>query len=99
MVNPSTSDQVPNTLKPVVEKYKEDGKPFKMGMVFPVSTHNYELALLAGSRWTESPWLLRTTQRVISPVRIKADVLAVCNTTTTDASNPGSWNDLWLLRR
>lgn len=30
-------------LKPVVEKYKEDGKPFKMGMVFPVSTHNYEL--------------------------------------------------------
>jgi len=32
-----------DALKPVVEKYKEDGKPFKMGMVFPVSTHNYEL--------------------------------------------------------
>jgi nitrate/nitrite transport system substrate-binding protein len=30
-------------LKPVIEKYKDDGKPFKMGMVFPVSTHNYEL--------------------------------------------------------
>ncbi len=30
-------------LKPVVEKYQADGKPFKMGMVFPVSTHNYEL--------------------------------------------------------
>jgi nitrate/nitrite transport system substrate-binding protein len=30
-------------LKPVVEKYKSAGKPFKMGMVFPVSTHNYEL--------------------------------------------------------
>ena len=30
-------------LKPVVEKYIEEGKPFKMGMVFPVSTHNYEL--------------------------------------------------------
>ena len=30
-------------LKPVVEQYKKDGKPFKMGMVFPVSTHNYEL--------------------------------------------------------
>lgn len=30
-------------LKPVVESYKEKGKPFKMGMVFPVSTHNYEL--------------------------------------------------------
>ena len=31
------------SLKPVVEQYKNDGKPFKMGMVFPVSTHNYEL--------------------------------------------------------
>ena len=30
-------------LKPVVEKYRAEGKPFKMGMVFPVSTHNYEL--------------------------------------------------------
>jgi nitrate/nitrite transport system substrate-binding protein len=32
-----------DTLKPVLEKFKADGKPFKMGMVFPVSTHNYEL--------------------------------------------------------
>ncbi len=30
-------------LKPVVDEFKEEGKPFKMGMVFPVSTHNYEL--------------------------------------------------------
>ena len=30
-------------LKPVVDKYRDEGKPFKMGMVFPVSTHNYEL--------------------------------------------------------
>ncbi|PLK26777.1 CmpA/NrtA family ABC transporter substrate-binding protein [Novosphingobium sp. TH158] len=30
-------------LKPVVEKFKAEGKPFKMGMVFPVSTHNYIL--------------------------------------------------------
>ncbi|GAB4359339.1 MAG: CmpA/NrtA family ABC transporter substrate-binding protein [Methylohalobius crimeensis] len=30
-------------LKPVVAQYKAEGKPFKMGMVFPVSTHNYEL--------------------------------------------------------
>ncbi len=30
-------------LKPVIEKYKDEGKPFNMGMVFPVSTHNYEL--------------------------------------------------------
>ena len=32
-----------SALKPVVEKYKSEGKPFNMGMVFPVSTHNYEL--------------------------------------------------------
>ncbi|UCE77605.1 MAG: ABC transporter substrate-binding protein [Gammaproteobacteria bacterium] len=30
-------------LKPVVDEFKAKGKPFKMGMVFPVSTHNYEL--------------------------------------------------------
>ena len=30
-------------LKPVVDKYIDEGKPFNMGMVFPVSTHNYEL--------------------------------------------------------
>jgi len=32
-----------DALKPVIEQYKDAGKPFKMGMVFPVSTHNYEL--------------------------------------------------------
>lgn len=32
-----------DALKPVVEKFKSEGKPFNMGMVFPVSTHNYEL--------------------------------------------------------
>jgi nitrate/nitrite transport system substrate-binding protein len=30
-------------LKPVIAEYKAQGKPFKMGVVFPVSTHNYEL--------------------------------------------------------
>lgn len=32
-----------DSLKPVVDAYKDKGQPFKMGMVFPVSTHNYEL--------------------------------------------------------
>tara|TARA_R110002074_G_scaffold49712_1_gene126741 strand:- start:13320 stop:14702 length:1383 start_codon:yes stop_codon:yes gene_type:complete len=32
-----------DALKPVVDKYNAEGKPFNMGMVFPVSTHNYEL--------------------------------------------------------
>jgi nitrate/nitrite transport system substrate-binding protein len=30
-------------LKPVIKHFAEAGKPFSMGMVFPVSTHNYEL--------------------------------------------------------
>lgn len=32
-----------NALKPVIDMYRDQGKPFNMGMVFPVSTHNYEL--------------------------------------------------------
>ncbi len=32
-----------DSLKPVVDKFRAEGKPFNMGMVFPVSTHNYEL--------------------------------------------------------
>ncbi len=32
-----------DALKPVIENYKTTGKPFNMGMVFPVSTHNYEI--------------------------------------------------------
>lgn len=32
-----------DSLKPVVDSYRDKGKSFNMGMVFPVSTHNYEL--------------------------------------------------------
>ncbi len=39
VVHPIKAD----ALKKVVDKRKAQGKPFKMGMVFPVSTHNYEL--------------------------------------------------------
>ncbi|RTZ18303.1 nitrate ABC transporter substrate-binding protein [Vibrio aquaticus] len=39
LVRPIKAD----ALKPVVESYLDEGKPFNMGMVFPVSTHNYEL--------------------------------------------------------
>jgi nitrate/nitrite transport system substrate-binding protein len=30
-------------MKPVVDQFRADGRSFNMGMVFPVSTHNYEL--------------------------------------------------------
>ena len=32
-----------SALKPVIEASRARGEPFNMGMVFPVSTHNYEL--------------------------------------------------------
>jgi nitrate/nitrite transport system substrate-binding protein len=32
-----------DALKPAVDAFKANGKRFQMGMVFPVSTHNYEL--------------------------------------------------------
>ena len=32
-----------DALKPVIDEYKSKGNPFKMGMVFPVSTHNYQI--------------------------------------------------------
>jgi nitrate/nitrite transport system substrate-binding protein len=46
---PTNADGLPqhpisaSALLPVVESYRAEGKPFNMGMVFPVSTHNYEL--------------------------------------------------------
>jgi nitrate/nitrite transport system substrate-binding protein len=30
-------------LRPVIDAYADEGRPFNLGMVFPVSTHNYEL--------------------------------------------------------
>jgi nitrate/nitrite transport system substrate-binding protein len=39
VVHPIKAD----ALKKVVDQWKSEGKSFKMGMVFPVSTHNYEL--------------------------------------------------------
>ena len=38
-IHPISAD----ALKPVINTYKNEGKAFKMGMVFPVSTHNYEI--------------------------------------------------------
>ncbi|MEM6749151.1 MAG: CmpA/NrtA family ABC transporter substrate-binding protein, partial [Planctomycetota bacterium] len=37
--HPITAD----ALKPIVQEYLDDGQKLQMGMVFPVSTHNYEI--------------------------------------------------------
>ena len=48
--DPSLKSETPKhpipatSLKPIVDSYKQEGKgDFNMGMVFPVSTHNYEI--------------------------------------------------------
>ena len=46
MIAPNLPKGVPASaavLAPVIAKAKSEGKPFKMGMVFPVSGHNYAL--------------------------------------------------------
>ena len=63
----------PKYLKAVVDDYKKQGKAFKMGMVFPVSTHNYELRywLAAGGL---NPGYYAPSKGDISGT-LKADVL------------------------
>ncbi|GAB3650849.1 CmpA/NrtA family ABC transporter substrate-binding protein [Echinicola sediminis] len=38
-----------DALAPVVKEFKNNGRAFKMGMVFPVSTHNYEIRYWLGA--------------------------------------------------
>ena len=58
-------------LKKVVDKYKAEGKPFNMGMVFPVSTHNYELRYWLASGGIHPGFYSPTD----TPAQIMAEVL------------------------
>ena len=91
LVHPIKAD----ALKKVVEKYKAEGKPFKMGMVFPVSTHNYELRywLAAGGI---HPGFYSPTD--ISG-QIMGDVLHLGDAAAADAGDARSRHDPRLLRR
>ncbi len=60
-----------SALKPVIAKMKGEGKAFKMGMVFPVSTHNYELRYWLASGGIHPGFYSRTD---VSG-QIKADAL------------------------
>lgn len=62
-----------DALKPVIQKYKEAGNPFHMGMVFPVSTHNYEIRYWLASSGI-NPGFYAPASGDISG-QIKADVL------------------------
>ena len=60
-----------DALKPVVEKYNSEGKPFNIGHGIPVSTHNYELRywLAAGGINPVSMHLIKATRPVRSMLR------------------------------
>jgi len=55
-----------SALKPVVESYLDEGKPFNMGMVFPVSTHNYELRYWLAAGGIEPGYYSTETSRPCS---------------------------------
>ena len=81
-------------LAPVVEKYKSEGKPFNMGMVFPVSTHNYELRY-----WLAAGGLhpgFYSPENITG--QISADVLSVGDPSAADARDARGGHHLWLLR-
>ncbi len=60
-----------SALKPVIDRMKGEGKAFKMGMVFPVSTHNYELRYWLASGGIHPGFYSRTDVTG----QIKADAL------------------------
>ncbi|MEM7394182.1 MAG: CmpA/NrtA family ABC transporter substrate-binding protein [Verrucomicrobiota bacterium] len=65
-----------DSLVPVVTEAKAKGEPLKMGMVFPVSTHNYEIRYwLAASGISPGFYFDETSREVNIPGVLNADVL------------------------
>ena len=64
------------SLKPIVQSQKEAGDPMRMGMVFPVSTHNYEIRYwLASSGISPGYYLDRSSGSIDATGTTDADVL------------------------
>ena len=82
-------------LKPVITQYKNEGKAFKMGMVFPVSTHNYEIRYwLAAAGIKPGMYSADNIQG-----QIDAEVLLSVTPSATNASYFRSRNYLRILCR
>ena len=65
-----------DALKPIVEEKNASGSPMRMGMVFPVSTHNYEIRYwLAASGISPGYYLDRATGAIDAAGTTDADVL------------------------
>ncbi len=64
-----------DALKPIVDEAKASGNKLKMGMVFPVSTHNYEIRYwLAASGINPGFYFDPTTKQVDVPGFLNGDV-------------------------
>jgi len=90
-----------DSLKPLVESKKAAGAPMKMGMVFPVSTHNYELRYwLAASGinpglYTESDPTGQTNADVLLSVTPPPQLPATLEAGTIDGYCVGEpWNQV-----
>lgn len=82
-------------LKPVVEQYRQAGKPFNMGMVFPVSPQLRAQVLACG--WRPQPRFLRTQARgQLGPA--PGGRAAVSHPATADARHPGGGHHRRLQR-
>ena len=65
-----------DALKPIVEEKNASGSPMRMGMVFPVSTHNYEIRYwLAASGISPGYYFDRATGAIDAAGTTDADVL------------------------
>ena len=82
-------------LKPVVDEYRNAGKPFNMGMVFPVSTHNYELRYWLAAGGIHPGYYAPHKGDTAGQIDAQA-LLSV--TSTANACHDGSRHYLWLLR-
>jgi nitrate/nitrite transport system substrate-binding protein len=92
-------------LKPVVESFQSQGKPFNMGMVFPVSTHNYELRywLAAGGLnpgfYSDSDTSGQITADVLLSVTPPPQMPATLEAGTIDGYSVGEpWNQAAVFK-
>ena len=85
-----------DALKPVVERYRADGKPFNMGMVFPVSTHNYELRYWLAAGGIHPGYY--APHKGDNSGQIDAEVLLSVTPPSTNARHSGGRHYLRVLR-
>ena len=82
-------------LKPVVADYRQAGKPFNMGMVFPVSPQ-LRAQVLAGRRRPAPGFYAPTLGRQLGPA--SGGRAALGDTAAPDARHPGSGHHRRLQR-